>query len=138
MNKQRRKAIENAITEIENVRSTINEDSREELTKDILDSLPGKIADVRSAIETAMDEEQEYYDNMPEGLQMGDKGDKAQEAIDSLDEACGTLEEVETYLEEAKGIEGKDEDKITERNDKLEEADTNMESVIDTLNTAIE
>lgn len=138
MNKQRRKAIENAITEIENVRSTISEDSREELTKDILDSLPGKIADVRSAIETAMDEEQEYYDNMPEGLQMGDKGDKAQEAIDSLDEACGTLEEVETYLEEAKGNEGKDEDKITERNDKLDEADTNMESVIDTLNTAIE
>lgn len=139
MNKQRRKAIENAITEIENVRNTISDIA--ELNKEILESLTGKIADARSIIETARDEEQEYYDNMPEGLQAGERGDKTQEAIDALDEACGNLEEVETYLEEAKG--GIEEAKKAEKdedatNDALDEADTSIENVIDNLNAAIE
>lgn len=46
-------------------------------------------------------EEQEAYDNLPESLQDGDKGIKISEAIDNLDSAYSSIEEVGEYLEEA-------------------------------------
>jgi hypothetical protein len=39
-----------------------------------------------------MFEEQEYFDNMPEGIQGSKKGEKAEAAIDALQEAKDTLE----------------------------------------------
>ena len=39
------------------------------------------------------DEEQEYYDNMPEGLQAGSRGDRAEDALNALDEAVSALDD---------------------------------------------
>lgn len=55
---------------------------------DVFDELRGEIEEVR-------DEEQEYYDNMPESLQGGEKGDVAQAAVDALEEAISALEEID-------------------------------------------
>lgn len=55
---------------------------------------------VRSDLEGARDEEQEYYDNMPEGLQSGDKGDAAQAAVSSLEDAISNIESAESSLGE--------------------------------------
>lgn len=53
------------------------------------------IAAGREALEACRDAEQEYYDNMPESFQNGEKGDAAQSAIDALDEAIGNAEDAE-------------------------------------------
>lgn len=76
MNKQRRKQIDQIITRLQ-------------------DELAPLIDSIREEIETIRDEEQEYYDNMPESLQSGDKGDVAQSAIEALEEGVNTLEEID-------------------------------------------
>lgn len=50
------------------------------------------IDDLKEDLETVRDEEQEYFDNMPESLQGGEKGDMAQAAIEQMDEAIEALE----------------------------------------------
>lgn len=49
-------------------------------------------------IEGVRDENQDSYDNMPEGLQSGEKGEAMQEAIDSLSQAVDSLAEVDDAL----------------------------------------
>jgi len=59
------------------------------------------LTEARVLIETARDEEQEYYDNMPESFQSGDKGEKASAAADALGEVASELEDFDGKLEEA-------------------------------------
>jgi uncharacterized coiled-coil DUF342 family protein len=66
-----------------------------------IQALINKLEDIKVDIDFIKDEEQEYYDNMPENFQIGEKGDKASEAIDNLDYAYSSIEEVVEYLEEA-------------------------------------
>jgi hypothetical protein len=54
-----------------------------------------QITELARQVQNVLDEEQGYFDNMPEGLQAGDKGDSAQSAIDSLQQAVDSLEEIE-------------------------------------------
>lgn len=42
---------------------------------------------IKSKIEELRTEEEEYYNNMPESFQDGEKGDRAQTVIEYLDEA---------------------------------------------------
>ena len=71
MNNKTRKEIANAIRQIENVVSSI-------------------LAD-----------EEEAFDNMPEGLQESERGDISQEAQDNLSNAIDALEEAIICLEDA-------------------------------------
>lgn len=68
----------------------------------LIDSAMAKIRDGLDELITAKDEEQDYYDNMPEGLQSGSKGDNAQSAIDSLDNAISDIDQALDSAEEAK------------------------------------
>lgn len=77
MNKVRRNAIENILT---------------------------KLADIQSDIESVCEDEQEAYDAMPENLQYSERGDSMQEAIDNLEYAVSSLEEVIDYLTEAQSV----------------------------------
>lgn len=61
-----------------------------------------------NAVNNVRDEEQDYYDNMPEGLQQGEKGRIAEEAVSELDDALVALDNLDitdltTALETAKG-----------------------------------
>ena len=58
-----------------------------------LDGIAGTIADAISELEGLRDEEQEYFDAMPESFQSGEKGEIAQTAIDALETAISALEE---------------------------------------------
>lgn len=49
----------------------------------------------KELLEQARDEEQEYYDNMPESFQSGEKGGAAQEAIDLLEQKISELDGIE-------------------------------------------
>lgn len=66
MNKERRQTIANAITNLESA---------------------------LGLLEMARDEEQEYFDMMPENMQGGDKGDQVLETIDRLQEAVDSAEQ---------------------------------------------
>lgn len=54
-----------------------------------------------SILETARDEEHEYYDNMPENLQGSERGEAAEQAASNLDDACGALGDAISSAEDA-------------------------------------
>ena len=68
-------------------------------------------------LEDIKNEEEEAFDNMPEGLQYGPRGMDSEAAIDNLEESLG-------YLEEAKELEDPD------------ERETNIDMAIDCLEDA--
>lgn len=69
-----------------------------------MQALNAQFEDLKERMECARDEEQEYFDNMPESFQSGDKGQVAEAAISALDSAIDDmpdLDEIIGYLEEA-------------------------------------
>lgn len=82
MNKDRRKALQEAIAQLETAKSCLEE--------------------ATSLIETAKDEEQEYFDNMPESFQQGDKGQAAEAAVSELEEAIQNIEDCIEHVDNAK------------------------------------
>ena len=60
----------------------------------------GKLAKVKESIEFLRDEEQEAFDNLPEGIQESERGEQMQEYVDSLENALTSLEEAIDYLDE--------------------------------------
>lgn len=75
----------------------MNNDRRKSIDK-IISALEGLLSDA----ETIRGEEQDAFDNMPESLQQGEKGDKAQEAISNLEEAISSIESARDALDNAK------------------------------------
>lgn len=54
-----------------------------------------------SSIESVRDDEQEYLDNIPENLQGSDRYSIAEDAVDNLDNAYDSIQEVIDYLSAA-------------------------------------
>ncbi len=79
MNKQRRKAIQAVKDRFANE------------VQPLLDAIKGEIEAIR-------DEEQDAWDNLPESMQYGDKGDRIQEAIDALEEAADECDDFDFDL----------------------------------------
>lgn len=66
-----------------------------------------ELLDVASALSEAKDrlseireEEQDAFDNMPEGLQCSSRGDAMQEAIDEMDGWYDEIETIQSSIEE--------------------------------------
>ena len=57
--------------------------TRRKHLRDLIEKMEG----IKSEIEEIRTEEEEYYNNMPEAFQDGDKGDRAQTVIEYLEEA---------------------------------------------------
>ncbi len=57
------------------------------------------IQNAHDVLEEVRDEEQDAFDNLPEGLQDSERGDMMQEAIGNLDEAIDNLDDVLSSLE---------------------------------------
>lgn len=55
----------------------------------------------KSELETLAQEERDAFDNMPEGMQQGDKGQKMEAAAEALDEAVSNVDDVLAQLETA-------------------------------------
>ena len=60
-----------------------------------------KLEDIKEDILELRDEEQEYYDNIPESLQGGKKALGAENTISNMDEAIDSLEEAARAVDEA-------------------------------------
>jgi hypothetical protein len=86
-----------------------------------MEEASAKAAEAKDMLESAKDEEQEYFDNMPENMQQGDKGSTAESAVDALDNAVSATESFTDELDEAAGV-------IQEVIDKLEgDATSNLD-----------
>ncbi len=59
------------------------------------------IDEARAILEGIQSEEQDYYDNMPESLQSGEKGEKAQETADALQSAIDEIDNAYSDIENA-------------------------------------
>ena len=77
MNNQRRKVIANATS----ILTAIGNSPEKPI------DLGAQLLHVRELIETVRDDEQESFDNLPESLQEGSKGEAMTENIDYLEEA---------------------------------------------------
>ncbi|MER9706050.1 hypothetical protein NKJ10_17645 [Mesorhizobium sp. M0204] len=55
-------------------------------------ALADRIGEIKAELETLRDEENDYFDNMPESFQCGDKGQVAEAAVASMDDALSELE----------------------------------------------
>ncbi len=58
------------------------------------------IGKISSLVQNILDEEQEAYDNMPEGIQASENGMISEDAQENLDATIDALEEAIGYLEE--------------------------------------
>lgn len=63
-------------------------------TEDRMSTVLGAVEEASSLVEELKDELQDWYDNLPESFQNGEKGDELQDTISSLEEAYDTLEEI--------------------------------------------
>lgn len=79
MNNVRRKKIENLICWLKRLENDFEES--------LLDDCIGRLDDIKN-------EEEEAFENMPEGLQYSARGMDSETAIDNLDEALSYLEEL--------------------------------------------
>ena len=54
----------------------------------------------KSGIDAVCEEEQEAYDNLPEGIQDSERGEAMSENIDSMESAASDLDDIITALQE--------------------------------------
>jgi len=63
-----------------------------------IDELSVKLEDTRAEIEMLHDEEQEGFNNLPEGIQSSERGELMDSAISSLEQAHSAIEEAMNAL----------------------------------------
>lgn len=68
-----------------------------------IDGLIEQLDVLKSDIESLTDDEQTAYDNLPETIQTGNRGELMMSAIDNLESAVSSVEEAIDYLNEARG-----------------------------------
>ena len=73
----------------------MNKTRRQQLSKWLQD-----LEAIKSELENICSDEQDYFDNMPENLQGGQRGMDAEEAIDQMNEAVSAIEEAISIVEE--------------------------------------
>lgn len=69
--------------------------------KDI-DTIIQNLEGIREQIQMVLEEEQEYLDNIPENLQNSDRYETAETAVQELEEADGSIDDIIEHLENAK------------------------------------
>lgn len=134
MNKQRRSDIDRLVSDLQGIQSALQD------SPDFAE-LAGTLGDCYDAGESLRDEEQEYFDNMPESFQASEKGDNAQTAIDHLQEAVDSLQEAQELLEDHKddgvpepGV--TTEARVADREALIEEIAEKLDEAISSLNEA--
>jgi len=78
------------------------EEIMNKLRRKQLDEVIDKINNIKDELETIMNDEEEYKDNMPENLQGSERYEIAEAACDSMQEALDLLEDAISSIEEAK------------------------------------
>lgn len=74
----------------------MNNQRRKEITK-----LQVAVAELHETATALYDEEEEYYENMPESIQAGEKGEASERAKEALEEAVTGLDDIGGALDTA-------------------------------------
>ncbi len=99
MNAQQRKSLAAHVTSLRGYLQTIDGWHGKDPGLEARKQLAGQIEDVRSEVENEADEERSKFDNMSEGLQQGDNGQRIEQAADALDTAQSGLYDATDMLE---------------------------------------
>lgn len=126
MNKERRKTLADLAKQIRDLGNSdaANAYFAARVTmNDAAASLEGALGDLADQIESVRNDEEEYKENMPEAMQSGDKGERADEAISQIDSAFNNVEELRDALSELQGEDGPfDLDKLEQAASELDDA----------------
>lgn len=63
-----------------------------------LEALLAPLSEIKDQLQLIADEEQEAYDNLPESLQSGEKGEKMEENASKMTDAVDHLEEIDEWI----------------------------------------
>lgn len=74
----------------------MNKNDRKELEKAI-----SLLKEAQEIIESIKDGEQDKFDNLSEGLQQTENGQKFEEIVSNLDEAYSNIEDAMTYIDDS-------------------------------------
>ena len=74
----------------------MNKDRRKRIEEVMLN-----LSESRVELESILEEEQEAFDNLPEGIQESERGEVMNEAIDNLQSATDCFDDIESSLNEA-------------------------------------
>jgi uncharacterized protein YukE len=66
-----------------------------------LGEIQDQLTDLQSALELFKDEEQECYDNLPEGIQYSEKGEAMESAVESMEAAYDNIQDAIDNISEA-------------------------------------
>ena len=72
----------------------MNKQRREKILKGKLDFAKTELKQLSSELSSILNEEQDTFDNIPEGLQSSYRGMCSEDAIDSMEEVSDKLDEV--------------------------------------------
>jgi division protein CdvB (Snf7/Vps24/ESCRT-III family) len=64
----------------------------------VIDELTRRLDALKEEFQSVVDEEQEYFDNMPESLQTSERGQSSETAISCLDSAICSIEDALSEL----------------------------------------
>jgi len=76
----------------------MNKERRKQLQEVI-----NKISEAHDLLDEILSDEQNAFDNMPEGLQSSERGETMEEGIYNMEEARDNLEDITSTLEEVMG-----------------------------------
>lgn len=68
-----------------------------------IDEISQSLNDLKDEIDKIADEEQECFDNLPEGIQCSETGQAMEEAVDYMQGAIDATNEATCNLDDAKG-----------------------------------
>ena len=66
-----------------------------------IEKITAELESIKERIEALQEEEQDAFDNLPESIQYGERGDKMQSAIDNLEYAADNIQDCLDNLCEA-------------------------------------
>ena len=66
-----------------------------------IEKITADLEAIKERIEALQEEEQDAFDNLPESIQYGERGDKMQSAIDNLEYAADNIQDCLDHLCEA-------------------------------------
>lgn len=66
-----------------------------------LNAILEQLVEIHAALEEVRDEEQEYFDNIPENFQSSERYEKAENAVAALDDALSMFDEIADNIETA-------------------------------------
>ena len=72
-----------------------------QMKRNILRKARSMLENASELVIQVRDDEQDSFDNLPEGIQESERGQKMEEAIDAMDSAMDSISEAIEHLEEA-------------------------------------